>query len=272
MELNKIYLMGGVDSFGVPYTRDNKLNLNHLNIVEEYLKQYYEDVILIDMYSMHKYNTTSYIDEMLENNLDLYQIVQNQKESISLCRKSGIFQFFKLPQKTENLYIPLEKNKSIGIRDIIINNNTLFVYSCGINDFLQMMDTNLQKLLSPKNMEESLKDLEDTISKIMLKMKKNFELLIDLNPQIEIYVLGVYIPTRVRYIRSMVKDAITLFNSCTKELCDNFSNVHFIDNSNLTIHEMAHVDWHPNYYGQEMMGKNIIEILEKENKKIKKTI
>ena len=70
----KIYLIGGVDSFGVPYTRDNKNNINHLREVYNFFIEQGIETTMIDMYSMHKYNDTDYINDLLENGIDLYSI------------------------------------------------------------------------------------------------------------------------------------------------------------------------------------------------------
>ena len=49
----QVLLIGGVDSFGVPYTRDNKKHINHLKVVDNYLQTQNIDSKLIDMYSMY---------------------------------------------------------------------------------------------------------------------------------------------------------------------------------------------------------------------------
>ena len=37
MSISKVLLIGGIDSIGVPYTRDNKDRINHLKIVKNFL-------------------------------------------------------------------------------------------------------------------------------------------------------------------------------------------------------------------------------------------
>lgn len=265
----KIYLIGGVDSFGVPYTRDNKNNMNHLSEVYNFLVEQGIELTMIDMYSMHKYNDTDYINDLLEQGINLYKIKENQIESIDLCRKSGIFQFVQLPEKTKQLYELNDADKSQILADIIRDNEIIFIYSCGINDFLKNMDTNLAKLLNPKNMEEAFKNLEKTISLIIGKINKNIQKLIEINKDIEIYVMGVYTPTRVKYIRNYVTQPISLYNIALQALCEKYENVHFIDNSNLNKTNMAHVDWHPNYTGQKLMGENIISEIKQKSKILK---
>lgn len=266
----KIYLIGGVDSFGVPYTRDNKNNVNHLNEVYNFLIEQGIETTMIDMYSMHKYNDTDYINDLLVQNINLYKIKENQIESIDLCRKSGLFQFIQLPEKTKQLYQLNDADKSQILADIIKDNEIIFIYSCGINDFLKNMDTNLEKLLNPKNMKEAFKYLEKTIPLIINKIDKNIQKLIEMNKDIEIYVMGIYTPTRVKYIRNYVKQPIRLYNIALKALCEKYKKVQFIDNSNLDKTNMAHVDWHPNYTGQKIMGENIIAEIKQKSQILKK--
>lgn len=265
----KIYLIGGVDSFGVPYTRDNKNNINHLKEVFNFLVTQGIETTIIDMYSMNKYNDTDYINNLLTHNINLYKIKENQIESIDLCRKSGIFQFVQLPSKTKQLYKLNDDDKKQTLADIIKDNEIIFVYSCGVNDFLKSMNTNLAKLLKPKNLKAVLKNLEKNIALIINKIEKNIQKLIEINKNIEIYVMGVYTPTRVKYIRNYVKRPISLYNTSLQALCEKYENVHFIDNSNLGKTNMAHVDWHPNYTGQKLMAENIIFKI-KHNSKILK--
>lgn len=263
---NNIYLIGGVDSFGVPYTRDNKNNINHLSEVFKFLVEQGIEPIMIDMYSMHKYNDTDYINYLLDKDINLYQIKENQIESIDLCRNSGIFQFIQLPKKAKQLYKLNSEDKKQVLIDIIKDNEIIFIYSCGINDFLKNMDTDLAKLLNPKNMEEAFKDLEKTILLIINKIEKNIKKLIEINKGIEIYVMGIYIPTRVKYIRNSVRQPINLYNIALQALCEKYENVHFIDNSNLDKINMAHIDWHPNYTGQKLMGENIISKIKQKSR------
>ncbi len=260
-------LIGGVDSFGVPYTRDNKKHINHLSEVYNFLVSKKIDVSTIDMYSMHKYNDTDYMNYLLNSEISLYEIKENQIKSIDLCRKCGIFQFIQLPKKTKNLYKLNDEDRNRTLTELIKNNNTIFIYSCGINDFLKIMNTDLAKLLNPKNMEKAFNNIDQTISTIMNKIDNNLNQLIKINENIEIYIMGLYIPTRVRYIRNTVKKPISLYNEKLRKLCEKYSNTIFIDNINLEKANMAHVDWHPNFSGQRKMGENIITQI-KENSKL----
>lgn len=268
--MSKIYLIGGFDSFGVPYTRDNKKHISFLDILDKYLKSKKYDVTKIDMFSMSTpYNDADYLNTILDEKLTIGCIHTNQEKSIGICRKSGFFQFIKLPSKTTKLYRGLNEDiKDTPLTEIIKNNKVIFVYSCGANDFLKSMNTNLAELLSPRKLKEVLSDDNITreIAKVIEKIKNNIDRLISLNPNIEIYIMGVAVPTRVRYIRRALQDALKTYNIKLQELCNQYDNVHFVDNygiSNestpLEKRHMAHVDWHPNRLGQDTMGNNLVK-------------
>lgn len=261
------YLIGGIDSFGVPYTRDNKNNINHLKVVFDFFKENIDNLKMIDMYSMSTYNDTDYLSSILKDNTSLYEIKQNQRKSITLCRNSGIFQFIQLPDKTRELYHLNDNDKNEKIVDILSNNNIAFIYSCGVNDFLKNMDTNLAKMLNTKEMARSFENIDATIKLVIDKIENNIKALLKINPELELYIMSIYTPTRVKYIRKRVQYPIELYNEALKQLCSKYEQVYFIDNSNLTKDNMAHVDWHPNLSGQLLMGQNIITGM-KNNSKI----
>ncbi len=203
---------------------------------------------------MSKYNTISVLEQYLKNDISLDKVKNNQIESIDICRKQGFFQRLQLSIKIKNLYKITEKDKKIFITSELKNSNTIFIYSCGVNDFLKVMNTDLGKMLNKKETDNSIK-------KIIFKIKNNLDSIIKINYRVEIYVLGLYIPTTFNYIRKRVNQPIKHFNEALENLCNNYNNVYFVDNSNLTKKEMAFIDWHPNYKGQCLIGKNIIDLL-----------
>lgn len=210
MTKSKVLLIGGIDSIGVPYTRDNKDRINHLKVVKNFLIEKFDEIQLIDMYCMNKYNTTSYIHELLTENYSLSTIRRNQKQSIDLCRKSGIFQFIQLPKSMKEYYEESKEYDEIIISEEIKENNTIFIYTCGANDFLTRMGTNLGELIFHKKMDEALIGIDTIVNEVVDKIRGNVEELKKLNNNIEIYVLGIYIPTKYSYIRDKVTPPIEL--------------------------------------------------------------
>ncbi len=260
--MKKILLIGGVNSFGVPYTRDNKENISFMNIIERKLSSLNNDVELFDMFSMSTYNTTEYLNDIINNNIDIYTIKNNQFNSIDLCRKSGIFQFLKLPKKTTKLYKFSKEDKNYSLTNKLRNSkNTIYIYSCGINDLMNSLNTGLGKLILPNVLKKKVPKSKFALDNVLAKIKSNLNLLKEINPNIKIYVLGLYIPTKYNYIRNKVADVIYEFNKELSNMINTIDNVIYVDNQNLTIKEMAPVDWHPNYLGQKKIAENILEVM-----------
>ena len=127
--MSKIYLIGGVDSFGVPYTRDNKEHISYFDILANYLKEKNIETIKIDMFSMSTpYNDTDYIKELLKKDITIDTIHKNQIESIDICRKSGFFQFIKLPKSTKRFY-----NNLINCYNNNIHNHKYYQYNYSLS-------------------------------------------------------------------------------------------------------------------------------------------
>lgn len=263
-----ISLIGGINSFGVPYTRDNRKHLSHFHVVEKYLKDLSYNVTSMDMYSMSKYNTTKVLDDYLEKNISYAKIKNNQAEGIDVCRTKGFFQWLQLSPKTSKLYKVQEKDKKIYLTDEL-KKNSIFIYSCGANDFFEIMNTDLRKLLRISEMNKVFQNINFSISKIIFKIKQNIDRITKYNSKVEIYLLGLYLPTNVSYIRKRTTTPIALFNKELAKLCVSYKNVYFVDNSNLTKKDMAPIDWHPNAKGQKMIGENIIKSIEENSKKVK---
>jgi hypothetical protein len=255
-----ILLIGGVDSIGVPYTRDNKLNLSFFDIVRAYFESH-TNIRTIEMYSMSTYNTTDYINWCIKNNPTLERLKINLREGIDCCRKANGIQYIKLPKKTKKLYRIDDYDGNTNFTDELIKGTPVFIYSCGLNDLLKDIGTNLRNRKEIKRLLS--KDIKGPIYNTMEKIDENITELTKVNPQIEIYVIGLYIPTRYSYIRNRLAPFIEDYNKALEELCSNHDNVHYVDNSNINKQEIAPFDWHLNSRGQKHVGKNIINQMEK---------
>lgn len=267
--MNKIVLVGGTDSLGVPYKRENKNNIGFYELTKHSLEKKGYQVVDINFFSIGVYNTTDYIDRCIRDNYSLKQIKENQIDGVIQCRKHGIFEYTLLPKKFVKYYKINDNDKNIYIQDSIRNNKCIFLYSAGANDFFAKQKTNLAQMLNPNNLKKVLLESNDVFNECINNIKNNIEYLISLNKDIEIYIISIYIPTKFRYIRKISKEPIEKFNKLLKELSKEYSNVFFVDNSNLTSKEMPLNDWHVNVRGHELMFENINRTIE-ENSKITK--
>lgn len=268
--MKDLYIIGGMDSLGVPYTKDNTEFKNHLIFVKNFIESLGNKPHIIDMYSMAKYNTPSILENYIAQNIRYSEIKDNQQEGIFLCRMQGIFQHIKLSKKVIEKYKKNDKDYDIRFTDTIRTNDCIFIYSNCINDFFERLNITLDKLITKKGIVETIGKLKELAPIVSLDIKDNIELLKSVNPNIEIYILGLYIPSRVNFIRKLLSSSVIEINLMLESICNNYDNVHFIDNMNIEKKDIDRIDFHFNLSGQKLVGNNIINCLKLKSKILSK--
>lgn len=76
----------------------------------------------------------------------------------------------------------------------------------------------------------------------------------------KIYIVGLFIPTRVSYIRKNLKSLILEINNSLAKLSEKYDNVIFINNENLCKDDFNNIDFHPNKKGHEKIFANFINV------------
>lgn len=268
--MKDLYIIGGMDSLGVPYTKDNTEFKNHLIFVKDFIESLGNKPNIIDMYSMAKYNTPSILENYIAQNIRYSEIKDNQQEGIFLCRMQGIFQYIKLNKRIVKKYETAQKDEGIRLTDTIKNNDCIFIYSNCINDFFERLNITLDKLITKKGIKETIGKLKELAPIVSLDIKKNIDILRLINPNIEIYILGLYIPSRVNFIRKLLSSSVIEVNLMLESICNSYDNVHFIDNMNIEKKNIDRIDFHFNLSGQELVGNNIINCLKLKSKILSK--
>lgn len=256
-----LVLVGAADSIGVPYTKDNKKHMGFFEMIEEYLSLNY-NVIAINCFHMSLYNDNKYIHSLISNDITLFDIKNSQNKMLKKCKYSGIYPYLELPRNFLNHYQITEDDKQIIVKNYIKNNNTFFVYSAFVNDLLKSKNLSLFKLLMPGRIKKELKEID--IENILTDLENNIVNLITINPKIKIYIIGLFIPTRIRYIRNNLKDFIYRVNDCFEKIAQKYTNVIFINNNNLDLEDFNNIDFHPNKKGHEKIYHNFIKEYEKD--------
>ncbi len=234
---------------------------------------------------MSTYNTNSFILECLKKNYSLAEIKVQQNQMLRKCKYSGVYPYLELPKSFLNFYKIQEQDYTIKIKEQLINNkNTIFLYSAGVNDFLKYNKSSLFKMFSPRKIEDDerkcqvfsyntkrdtpsyqqYEELLDTILENCLKdIYKNIAYIHKLNKDCKIYLVGLFYPTNLKYIRKRLKFPIDSFNNKLKNMCKNYKNVYFIENSNLSKGDFCNIDFHPNSKGHKKIYENFLKVYEK---------
>lgn len=254
--MQQLLLIGAADSIGVPYTRDNSEHYGFFEMFENYLQHHYS-VITANCFHMSTYNDNKYIQQLLTQNITLYEVKISQNQMLKKCKYSGIYPYLELPKSFLNHYQPNPSDKDIIIKNYIRDNKTIFIYSAFTNDLLKSHSLSLFKLLRPGKIQSSLKVTNTDI--VFQELCKNISNLIQLNPNIEIYLIGLFIPTKIPYIRKNLSNFIAKANLLFCKIANNNPNVHFVDNSNLDKNDFNNIDFHPNKKGHTKIYQNLIK-------------
>lgn len=242
-ELKKYYkdksllIIGLNDSQGVNVTFPffNKGFLDHL---AEVLISNNIKIELINAFSL-MINKTEHIDSFLANNLSLKEIKLLQVYSaISAFEK--VMQDIHLPKffaKIGNIYKLVYKtnkeDEKIKITTMLKNaSEPVLIYSSGANDLMRYCGANPFSLKSDyKNRDKkpnynyTLEKIQEPqfIESILARVRENFDNILAINNNSDIYVLGAYIPPSLDKEETKIfNDVIIKYNACLKKLCQSY--------------------------------------------------
>lgn len=258
-----LILIGAADSIGVPYTKDN---YNHQGFFEMIEKELYKEynIISINCFHMSTNNDNKYINTLISNNISLLNIKNTQNQMLKKCKYSGIYPYLELPKKFLNHYKPSDNDEKIVTKNYIKNNDTIFIYSAFVNDLLKSKKLSLFKILRPGKIKKELRKIN--IDNILYDLEENIKKLITMNFRIKIFIIGLFIPTKIPYIRRNLKDFIFSVNTAFKKISEKYDNVILINNDNLIEEDFNNIDFHPNKKGHIKIYHNFMEEYKKKQK------
>ncbi len=258
-----IVLIGAADSIGVPYSRDNKQHIGFFEMIEEYLATSYE-VTTINCFHMSTNNDNRYINYLLSNEVSLESIKDSQNKMLKRCKYSGIYPYLELPKKFLNHYQKNHDDQHIIVKESIEKNKTIFIYSAFVNDLLKAQNLSLFKLLFPGRIKKEIKKIN--LDQAIADLEDNIETLISLNPQIEIYLISLFIPTKIPFIRDNLEKITLFLNYQLFVISQKYSNVYFVDNTYLPEESFNNIDFHPNQKGHIKIYQNFLREYQKNKK------
>ncbi len=259
----KLVLVGAADSIGVPYTKDNQDKKDFFEMIEEKLSEKY-DITSINCFHMSTNNDNKYIYRLIFDNVSLLDIKNSQNQMLKKCKYSGIYPYLELPRSFLKHYKISNGDEKIIVKDYIRNDNTIFIYSAFVNDLLKSKNLSLFKLLRPGKIKKELKKIN--IDNVIGDLENNIENLITINPKIRIFIIGLFVPTKILYIRNNLKEFIYSVNEIFSKISEKYDNVTLVNNDNLSVEDFNNIDFHPNRKGHEKIYYNFIK--ECENKKV----
>ncbi len=190
-------------------------------------------------------NKTENIDYFLKNNLSLEEIKLSQIYSaVSASEKFMID--IKLPKflgKVGNVYRLIYNTKK-GDEKINIATSLkeakepIMIYSSGPNDLMREVGTNpfrIKKDYKEKDIKPNYyytlekANNRETLKKVMGAIERNYDTILSINANTDIYTLGAYIPKSLRSEEmKLFKDLIFTYNNELINLCKQY-NITFVD-------------------------------------------
>ncbi len=240
LQNNQILTMIGMND-----DRGFNIRKNILINLKNYLESDKYNIELLDMYSMF-FNKTRHIDYFLKHNLNLEEIrlMQEYGTTAELNHAAGInIPFMSNLSKIFNRIMLTKKqisenSKMIGISDKIKSaSHPLIIYASGLNDIMyelhidpfNLKKSYMERSRNPRYDYACSKVNNQTIRKVIEGHRKNFESLLGLNENADIYALSAYLySSMIEEYEEKFKDAILIYNESLKELCAEY-DVAYID-------------------------------------------
>ncbi len=261
-----IYLIGALDSLGVPYTIDNIESKSFIDIVADYYRNQRLLVNCVNLCSLAKNKTWELIEILKKDYLKSQYYKINQKFSkkvIDDTSKEGRFNHPVNPSFVNQYYNNIDYPDTKITTSFKMAHKPIFLYTCGgMNfDYYTKFPTRDIKQILPEFIFRLSKNLKQTMTDI----EECLKFIINLNPNVEIYVLGVYPMVEQAYLRIFLQEFYKLYNNKIKEICNKFNNAKYIDIFN-TQKFIAPKDNHPTYEGQKFISKQLIKVIEPNRK------
>lgn len=200
--------------------------------------------VVINAFSLTM-NKTEHIDYFLKNNLSLEEIKLSQIYSV-VSALEKVMTDFGLPKflgKVGNayrlIYIPKKGDEKINISTSLKEaQKPVMIYSSGVNDLMREVGANpfgikkIYKLRDKKpNYYYTLEKASNpnTLKKIMDAIKSNYETILGINPDTDIYTLGAYIPKSLQSEEmNIFRNLVIAYNEELINLCKQYG-ITYID-------------------------------------------
>ncbi len=269
-----VLMVGGNESIGVPCSVRGKDKKGFMEIVANKLISEGIDVSTIDMFSMF-INKNWHIDEILKYNLTIEEIKNIKKASIRLNRKKFFNKLF-LPKSLEDL-----DKTDFGddrITDLLKTyEKVIMFYQSGSNNLMyEIQASPIESVFDKKMLERAFESMsgDKTIKKVISGMDRNINNLLSINNDMELYVLGLYVPKFFRALSKhsdefkMAIDFINRFNDEVEGLASS-NMVNYVDITSVGDYcAKFGMDFHCTRQGHEHLADLALKSIRDNNKEI----
>ncbi len=263
MDKYDIYMVGALDSLGVPYTADNKQMKSFIDMVADKYKEKGIKINYVNLCSLAR-NKTWELKEILDKDYtkeQYYKLNQNYSKMVTTNKsKNSRFNHPTNPDFVKVYYSNMDYADTKITTELKNAKNPIFLYTCGGMNFdyyTKCPSCDFRKIIpefvlrAKKHLNKTMEDIDDCVKYIL-----------SLNPSVKMYVLGVYpmIDNRLKLIRYIVSPLYKIYNKKIVDICNKYDNVIYIDIYG-TQNYISPYDNHPTYEGQKYIAKQIVKRL-----------
>lgn len=254
----RLFLISGLDSIGVPYTPDNYMLYSYTDFLVSEFKKNNVDIECFNLSSLAISKTHELIKILKRNYSREYYTRLNKRITKHIIDTKKYNR--PLNARFMDKYFQ-ELEKDINITTELINaENPIFILSCGAMDLKKNLDLYSYdpKKYIPKIARKLFKEIKETMTKI----EECFKFILELNPSTTIYMLGVYPLAKNKIKETILYPFVLYYNKKLEEMCLRYPNVCYV-NIMGTKNYMAKNDGHPSLDGHKFISEQIVKTMNK---------
>ena len=223
-------------------------------------------------------NKTEHIDYFLRNNLSVEEIKLSQIYSaVSALEKvmtdTGLPKFLgQVGNAYRLIYTPRKGDEEIHISTLLQEaQRPIVMYSSAVNNFMREIGSNPYAIIidykarhERVNYDYTLEKIEDprTLEIVMDGVRKNYNTILGINPNADIYILGAYIPKSLQIAEMEIfRNAIMDYNRKMADLCRQYGAT-FIDTEEVgKKYNNSKINLHISNAGHNALANHILECM-----------
>ncbi len=220
-------------------------------------------------------NKTEHIDYFFENNLNLEEIKYSQIYSAVSAWKKALKdvhcpQFFgNLGYIYKFIYKIKSEDKNVKLSSALMEaSEPIVIYSSGPNNLMRAVGSDPMNIKWQYKRRETMPHYDYAFKKaqdpnvltvVIESVRQNFETILNINPNTDIYTIGAYIPKSLRKEEmSLFQNLAHTYNDALKSLCDQYQ-ITFIDTENIgKKHNNSEANFHVTTAGHNALANQIL--------------
>lgn len=209
-----------------------------LEYLAKLIKEEKNSTKIINAFSL-MFNKTEHVDYFLESNLSVEEIKDLQVNSIASALEKTLIDFHmpkfigKIGYVSKVFDCKKKEDKNTFLTDSIrCADDPIIIYSCGANDLMREgwnnpidIERDYQNKEKNDNYNYTLSKFEDynIVKKVIGNIEKNFNNILGLNSNADIFALGIYAPRNLQLEEmEIINLAIAEYNRKLEELCKKY--------------------------------------------------